>query len=126
MTVCGAPGSSPGTSARLETVFGTVSVERLAYRARGVGNLHPADTALNLPVSATRTGCAGCARWRSARQLRRRDRGDRAPDRRGSESARSRSSPRSPRSTSRTSTRTAVLLRIRTICWCSPPTAKGS
>ena len=34
----------------LETVFGTVSVERLAYRAPGVGNLHPADAALNLPV----------------------------------------------------------------------------
>src|SRR5437764_304346 len=34
----------------LETVFWTVSVERLAYRAPGVGNLHPADAALNLPV----------------------------------------------------------------------------
>ena len=34
----------------LETVFGTVSVERLAYRAPGVGSLHPADAALNLPV----------------------------------------------------------------------------
>ena len=34
----------------LETVFGTVSVGRLAYRASGVGNLHPADAALNLPV----------------------------------------------------------------------------
>lgn len=34
----------------LETVFGTVSVERLAYRAPGVANLHPADAALNLPV----------------------------------------------------------------------------
>jgi hypothetical protein len=34
----------------LETVFGTVSVERLAYRTPGVGNLHPADAALNLPV----------------------------------------------------------------------------
>ena len=34
----------------LETVFGTVSVERLAYRASGVGNLHPADAMLNLPV----------------------------------------------------------------------------
>ena len=43
-------GSRAGTSARLETVFGTVSVERLAYRAPGVGNLHPADAALNLPV----------------------------------------------------------------------------
>jgi hypothetical protein len=34
----------------LETVFGAVSVGRLAYRAPGVGNLHPADAALNLPV----------------------------------------------------------------------------
>jgi hypothetical protein len=34
----------------LETVFGTVSVGRLAYRAPGVANLHPADAALNLPV----------------------------------------------------------------------------
>jgi hypothetical protein len=31
-------------------VFGTVTVERLAYRAPRVGNLHPADSALNLPV----------------------------------------------------------------------------
>jgi hypothetical protein len=34
----------------LETVFGTVSVGRLAYRAPGMGNLHPADAALNLPA----------------------------------------------------------------------------
>ena len=34
----------------LETVFGCVSVERLAYRAPALGNLHPADAALNLPV----------------------------------------------------------------------------
>ena len=34
----------------LETVFGTVRVGRLAYRAPGVGNLHPADAALNLPI----------------------------------------------------------------------------
>jgi len=34
----------------LATVFGPVDVERLAYRARGAGNLHPADGALNLPV----------------------------------------------------------------------------
>jgi len=39
-----------GHGRALETVFGTVSVERLAYRAPGVGNLHPADAALNLPV----------------------------------------------------------------------------
>jgi hypothetical protein len=40
----------PGHVRALETVFGTVGVERLAYRALGVGSLHPADAALNLPV----------------------------------------------------------------------------
>ena len=39
-----------GHTRALETVFGTVSVQRLAYRAPGVGNLHPADATLNLPV----------------------------------------------------------------------------
>ena len=39
-----------GHDRALETVFGTVTVERLAYRAPGVGNLHPADAGLNLPV----------------------------------------------------------------------------
>ncbi|MGZ6640037.1 MAG: ISKra4 family transposase, partial [Solirubrobacteraceae bacterium] len=39
-----------GHERALETVFGTVTVERLAYRAPGMGNLHPADAALNLPV----------------------------------------------------------------------------
>ena len=34
----------------LSTVFGQVRVRRMAYRARGRGNLHPADAALNLPV----------------------------------------------------------------------------
>ena len=34
----------------LATVFGSVDVQRLAYRARGHANLHPADGALNLPV----------------------------------------------------------------------------
>jgi hypothetical protein len=33
----------------LITVFGGVGVERLAYRKKGAGNLHPADAALNLP-----------------------------------------------------------------------------
>ena len=39
-----------GHDRALETVFGAVTVERLAYRAPGVGNLHPADAGLNLPV----------------------------------------------------------------------------
>jgi len=34
----------------LATVFGEVRVTRLAYRARGHTNLHPADAALNLPA----------------------------------------------------------------------------
>jgi hypothetical protein len=34
----------------LTTVFGRVAVTRLAYRAPGAANLHPADGALNLPV----------------------------------------------------------------------------
>lgn len=38
-----------GHTRRLTTVFGAVSVERLAYRHRGSANLHPADGALNLP-----------------------------------------------------------------------------
>ncbi len=33
----------------LTTIFGEVSVSRLAYRRRGRANLHPADAALNLP-----------------------------------------------------------------------------
>ncbi len=33
----------------LATIFGTVDVERLAYRHRGHPNLHPADALLNLP-----------------------------------------------------------------------------
>jgi hypothetical protein len=38
-----------GHTRALATVFGAVSVERLAYRHRGATNLHPADGALNLP-----------------------------------------------------------------------------
>jgi hypothetical protein len=34
----------------LTTIFGEVAVERLAYRARGVPNLYPADAVLNLPA----------------------------------------------------------------------------
>jgi hypothetical protein len=52
-----------GHARALETVFGTVSVARLGYRAPGVGNLYPADAALNLPVERHSHGlrklCAG-------------------------------------------------------------------
>ncbi|MCA1836462.1 MAG: ISKra4 family transposase [Actinobacteria bacterium] len=35
---------------RVETIFGEVTVTRLAYRAKRAGNLHVADAALNLPA----------------------------------------------------------------------------
>ena len=38
-----------GHQRSLATVFGQVTVERLAYRRRGEENLHPADASLNLP-----------------------------------------------------------------------------
>jgi hypothetical protein len=34
----------------LTTIFGTVNVERPAYRAPGAANLHPRDAGLNLPA----------------------------------------------------------------------------
>jgi hypothetical protein len=42
--------AEPGHARWLATRFGRVNVTRIAYRARGVANLHPADAALNLPV----------------------------------------------------------------------------
>ena len=38
-----------GHTRPLETIFGPVSVTRLAYRRRGHANLYPADGQLNLP-----------------------------------------------------------------------------
>jgi hypothetical protein len=40
----------------LATVFGTVSVTRIAYRALGAANLHPLDAHLNLPVERASHG----------------------------------------------------------------------
>jgi hypothetical protein len=39
-----------GHTRPLATVFGEVTVTRIAYRAPGAANLHPADAALNLPA----------------------------------------------------------------------------
>ena len=39
----------PGHERLLTTVFGTVTVTRIAYRALGCSNLHPLDAQLNLP-----------------------------------------------------------------------------
>ena len=56
-----------GHARALETVFGTVSVERLAYRAPGLGNLHPADAILNLPVERHSHGLRKLAAVEAAR-----------------------------------------------------------
>jgi hypothetical protein len=56
-----------GHTRALETVFGTVRVERLAYRAPGVGNLHPADAVLNLPVERHSHGLRKLAALEAAR-----------------------------------------------------------
>ena len=73
--------AEPGHTRGLATVFGPVQVTRIAYRARGQANLHPADGGLNLrrrpvlPRAASARGDRGCPRL-----VRRRGRGDRAGD----------------------------------------------
>lgn len=42
----------------LSTVFGKVTVSRIAYRGDGVGDLHPADAVLNLPAGMHSHGVA--------------------------------------------------------------------
>jgi hypothetical protein len=56
-----------GHERSLATVFGEVSVERLAYRHRGQANLHPADAALNLPEEVHSHGLRRIAAEESAR-----------------------------------------------------------
>src|SRR5215211_310261 len=42
--------AEPGRERALATMFGQVMVTRIAYRARGLPDLHPADAVLNLPA----------------------------------------------------------------------------
>ena len=51
----------------LATVFGDVTVRRLAYRAPGQANLHPADAALNLPGEKHSHGLRRLAATEAAR-----------------------------------------------------------
>jgi len=51
----------------LATRFGQVTVTRIAYRARGGSNLHPADAALNLPVEKHSHGLRRLAAIEAAR-----------------------------------------------------------
>ncbi|MFF4830147.1 ISKra4 family transposase [Streptomyces sp. NPDC001312] len=50
------PWRETGHSRWLATVFGVVRVTRVAYRGRGVGNVHPADAVLSLPAGRHSTG----------------------------------------------------------------------
>jgi hypothetical protein len=52
---------------QLMTVFGQVTVARMAYRAPGAANLHPADAALNLPEEKHSHGLRKLAAIESAR-----------------------------------------------------------
>lgn len=51
----------------LGTVFGPVTVTRMAYRAAGVANLYPADAALNLPAEKHSHGLRRLAAVESVR-----------------------------------------------------------
>jgi hypothetical protein len=50
-----------GHQRMLTCVFGSVRVTRIAYRGRGVANVHPADEALSLPVGRHSRGLARLA-----------------------------------------------------------------
>jgi hypothetical protein len=51
----------------LGTVFGQVPVSRIAYRARGHANLHPADAVLNLPTEKHSHGLRALAAIEASR-----------------------------------------------------------
>ena len=51
----------------LATVFGQVTMTRMAYRAPGAGNVHPLDAALNLPGEKQSHGLRKLAAIESAR-----------------------------------------------------------
>jgi hypothetical protein len=56
-----------GHARALATVFGEVTVTRIAYRAPGAANLHPADAALNLPEEKHSHGLRKLAAIEAAR-----------------------------------------------------------
>lgn len=70
--VAGADGAArryaeAGHTRPLATVFGEVTVKRLAYRRKGEANLHPADAALNLPIERHSHGLRRLAAIESSR-----------------------------------------------------------
>jgi hypothetical protein len=59
--------TEPGHARPLATVFGPVTVARMAYRAPGAPNVHPADAQLNLPEEKHSHGLRRLAAVESAR-----------------------------------------------------------
>jgi hypothetical protein len=57
----------PGHHRPLTTLFGPVTLTRLAYRAKGCENLHLADAALNLPEERHSHGLRACSAIEAAR-----------------------------------------------------------
>ena len=119
-----------GHTRALTTVFGEVTVTRLAYRRRGHANLYPADAALNLPGGEALARSAATGRARSGAGLLRRHRRTRSsgPPGSGWANARPKHSPAGPRPTSTTSTPSAATGNRAPVgkCWSCPPTARAS
>jgi len=72
VAVVGADGShrtrvETGHTRALGTIFGQVTVTRIAYRGPGQPNLHPSDAALNLPVEKHSHGLRQLAAIESSR-----------------------------------------------------------
>lgn len=70
--VADAAGLARGTAAAgrqrsLSTIFGPVAVDRIAYRATGCSDLHPADAVLNLPPESHSHGLRRLAALEAAR-----------------------------------------------------------
>jgi len=59
--------ASPGRERTLTTIFGPVAVARIAYRATGCSDLHPADAVLNLPAETHSHGLRRLAAVEAAR-----------------------------------------------------------
>jgi hypothetical protein len=59
--------AEPGRTRELTTVFGAVTVTRIAYRASGAPALHPADAALSLPAGKHSAGLRRLAAIEAAR-----------------------------------------------------------
>lgn len=59
--------AEPDRERSLATIFGDVVVSRIAYRGRGVSDLHPADGVLNLPVEQHSHGLRRLAAIEAAR-----------------------------------------------------------